>query len=104
MDFIQANLIDPVSKVLYSYILIYVLMAVGIYFTIRTRFVQIRYFGRMLKQVLHSRAETDGISSFQAFCIGLASRVGTGNIAGVAIALTLRCTTRPPPARWPGPR
>jgi alanine or glycine:cation symporter, AGCS family len=89
MDFIQANLIDPVSKVLYSYVLIYVLVAVGIYFTIRTKFVQIRYFGRMLNQVLHSRTEGDGISSFQAFCIGLASRVGTGNIAGVAIALTL---------------
>ncbi|MCB0946471.1 MAG: sodium:alanine symporter family protein, partial [Mycobacterium sp.] len=82
MDYIQANLIDPVSKVLYTYVLIYLLVAVGIYFTIRTRFIQIRYFGRMLRQVLHSRENGDGISSFQAFCIGLASRVGTGNIAG----------------------
>jgi AGCS family alanine or glycine:cation symporter len=89
MDFIQANLIDPVSKVLYTYVLIYLLVAVGIYFTVRTKFVQIRYFGRMLGQVLHSRTQGDGISSFQAFCIGLASRVGTGNIAGVAIALTV---------------
>ncbi len=89
MDFIQANLIDPISKVLYSYVLIYVLVAVGIYFTIRTKFIQVRYFRRMLNQVLHSRTTGDGISSFQAFCIGLASRVGTGNIAGVAIALTL---------------
>ncbi len=89
MDYIQANLIDPVSKVLYTYVLIYLLVAVGIYFTIRTRFIQIRYFGRMLRQVLHSRESGDGISSFQAFCIGLASRVGTGNIAGVAIALTV---------------
>ena len=89
MDFIQANLIDPVSKVLYTYVLIYLLVAVGIYFSIRTRFIQIRYFGRMLRQVLHSRENGDGISSFQAFCIGLASRVGTGNIAGVAIALTV---------------
>ena len=89
MDYIQANLIDPVSKVLYTYVLIYLLVAAGIYFTIRTRFIQIRYFGRMLRQVLHSRENGDGISSFQAFCIGLASRVGTGNIAGVAIALTV---------------
>ena len=89
MDYIQANLIDPVSRVLYTYVLIYLLVAVGIYFTIRTRFIQIRYFGRMLRQVLHSRENGDGISSFQAFCIGLASRVGTGNIAGVAIALTV---------------
>ena len=89
MDYIQANLIDPVSRVLYTYVLIYLLVAAGIYFTIRTRFIQIRYFGRMLRQVLHSRENGDGISSFQAFCIGLASRVGTGNIAGVAIALTV---------------
>jgi alanine or glycine:cation symporter, AGCS family len=56
---------------------------------VRTRFVQFRWFGRMLKQVTHSRDSGEGISSFQAFCVGLASRVGTGNIAGVAIALTV---------------
>ena len=89
MDFIQANLIDPVNKALYTYILVYLLVAVGIYFTIRTRFVQFRYFPRMLKQLVHSRSHDAGISPFQAFCVGLASRVGTGNIAGVAIALTV---------------
>lgn len=89
MDFIQANLIDPVSKVLYTYVLVYLLVAAGIYFTIRTRFVQLRYFKRMLGQLMNSRAGDGGISSFQAFCVGLASRVGTGNIAGVAIALTV---------------
>lgn len=89
MDFIQANLIDPISKVLYTYVLVYVLVAAGIYFTIRTRFVQVRYFKRMLGQLMSSRGGGDGISSFQAFCVGLASRVGTGNIAGVAIALTV---------------
>ena len=71
MDYIQANLIDPVSKVLHLRPDLS-LVAVGIYFTIRTRFIQIRYFGRMLRQVLHSRESGDGISSFQAFCIGLA--------------------------------
>lgn len=90
MDFIQQQFIDPLSKVLYTYVLIYLLVAAGIYFTVRTRFVQIRYFGRMLRQLRGSRGGSDGgISSFQAFCVGLASRVGTGNIAGVAIALTL---------------
>lgn len=88
MDFIQANLIDPISKVLYTYVLIYVLVAAGVYFTIRTKFVQFRHFKRMLGQLMSSRGG-DGISSFQAFCVGLASRVGTGNIAGVAIALTV---------------
>jgi AGCS family alanine or glycine:cation symporter len=51
--------------------------------------VQVRYFKRMLGQLVHSRSGDGGISSFQAFCVGLASRVGTGNIAGVAIALTV---------------
>jgi len=56
---------------------------------VRTRFIQIRYFGRMLAQLGRSRTHDGGISPFQAFCVGLASRVGTGNIAGVAIALTV---------------
>ena len=89
MEFIEEQLIGPVSDVLYSYILVYLLVAAGIYFTIRTRFIQIRYFKRMLGQLTHSRTHGEGISSFQAFCVGLASRVGTGNIAGVAIALTV---------------
>lgn len=89
MDFIQAQLIDPVSKFLYTYVLIYLLAAAGVYFTVRTRFIQFRYFRRMLGQLFNSRVGDGGISSFQAFCVGLASRVGTGNIAGVAIALTV---------------
>jgi AGCS family alanine or glycine:cation symporter len=89
MDFIQANLIDPVSHFLYTYILIYALLGAGIYFTIRTRFVQVRHFPVMFRLMLAPSGAAGGISSFQAFCVGLASRVGTGNIAGVAIALTL---------------
>ena len=89
MDFIQEELINPLSTALYSYILIYLLVGVGIYFTVRTRAVQLRYAGKMIRQLTHSRTATKGVSSFQAFCIGLSSRVGTGNIAGVAIALTL---------------
>ncbi|HEY1622728.1 MAG TPA: alanine/glycine:cation symporter family protein [Streptosporangiaceae bacterium] len=89
MDFIQANLIDPVSHFLYTYILIYVLLGAGIYFTVCTRFVQIRRFPGMFRLMISPGGAAGGISSFQAFCVGLASRVGTGNIAGVAIALTL---------------
>ena len=90
MDFVQENLIDPLSHFLYTYVLIYLLLGAGLYFTFRTRFVQVRYFARMIRQLFNSREGSEGgISSFQAFCIGLASRVGTGNIAGVAIALTL---------------
>ena len=84
------NVIDPVSSFLWGWLLIYVLLATGLYFSIRTRLVQFRRFGHLWRLVFSSRRGAQGgISSFQAFCIGLASRVGTGNIAGVAIALTL---------------
>ncbi len=89
MEYIQTHLIDPINNVLWTYVLVYLLVGAGIYFTVRTRFVQVRYFRRMLGQLFNSRIADGGISSFQAFCVGLASRVGTGNIAGVAIALTL---------------
>jgi AGCS family alanine or glycine:cation symporter len=82
--------IDPVGNLLWGYILIYVLLGAGLFFSFRTRFVQLRRFGLLWKLVLSSRSGAEGgISSFQAFCIGLASRVGTGNIAGVAIAITI---------------
>jgi AGCS family alanine or glycine:cation symporter len=90
MDFVPLKFIDPLSNFLYTYVLIYLLVGAGIYFTIKTKGVQFRYFGRMIKQIFNSRSDSEGgISSFQAFAVGLASRVGTGNIAGVAIALTL---------------
>lgn len=84
------ELISTTNNWITSHILIVMLIGAGIYFTIRTGFVQIRLFGQMVKQVFDSRdVDGDGISSFQAFAIGIASRVGTGNIAGVAIAVTL---------------
>ena len=90
MDVIQQSLIDPISTLLWNYVLVYLLIGAGLYFTVKTRFVQVRLFGLMLKTLRGSRQGADGgISSFQAFAVGLASRVGTGNIAGVAIALTL---------------
>ena len=90
MDFIQQNLIDPVSRLLWNYILIYLLVGAGLYFTLSTRFVQFRMFPQMLRTLVGSRGDSEGgISSFQAFAVGLASRVGTGNIAGVSIALVL---------------
>ncbi|WP_231974734.1 sodium:alanine symporter family protein [Mycobacterium sp. E1747] len=89
LDFLQQQLVEPVSNILNTHILIYLLIGGGIYFTVRTRFIQIRYFGRMVRQLRRAHRQDGGISSFQAFCVGLASRVGTGNIAGVAIALTV---------------
>lgn len=84
------ELISTTNNWITTHILVVMLIGAGIYFTIRTGFVQIRLFGQMVKQVFDSRdVDGDGISSFQAFAIGIASRVGTGNIAGVAIAVTL---------------
>ncbi|WP_155371240.1 alanine/glycine:cation symporter family protein [Catellatospora vulcania] len=90
MDYIQQSLIDPISAFLWNYVLVYLLIGAGLYFTLRTRAVQFRLFPKMISEMRGSRSGEDtGVSSFQAFCVGLASRVGTGNIAGVAIALTL---------------
>ncbi|MBD3688906.1 alanine:cation symporter family protein [Nanchangia anserum] len=74
-----------------AWVILAVLLAGGIVLTLTSGGVQLRYFAHMLKTVLGSRkgAGADGISSFQAFALGLADRVGTGNIAGVAIALSL---------------
>lgn len=75
---------------LYSVFHIYLLIGVGLYFTVRTTFVQVRLLPSMFESIGGSRSNAEGgISAFQAFCVGLASRVGTGNIAGVAIAITL---------------
>ena len=72
----------------------WLLIAAGVYFAIRTILVQIRMVPDMLRSVVEKPVkdrdeEYGGISAFQAFTISAASRVGTGNIAGVAVAITL---------------
>ena len=77
------------SDFLYTYILVFLLVFCAIYFTVRTRFVQIRYLKDMFTQ-LTEKKHVDGdksISSFQAMMVSTASRVGTGNIAGIATAV-----------------
>jgi AGCS family alanine or glycine:cation symporter len=82
------KIVDFLNTYLWGYVLIYLLLGAGIYFTIRLRFAQISHFSHMLKLLMGSRNNKGkGISSFQALCTTLASRVGTGNIAGVAIAI-----------------
>ncbi len=89
MDYLN-QMIGFLNHIFGGYILIYGLLAVGIYFTIRLGFIQIVHFREMLRCVTGSdKADKDGISPFQALTVSLASRVGTGNIAGVAVALTL---------------
>jgi AGCS family alanine or glycine:cation symporter len=85
----EAAVLSTISDFLYSYWLIYVLVGAGLFFTIATKGVQVRHFGRMWKAIVAREEAAGGISSFQAFATGMASRVGIGNIVGVAIALTL---------------
>lgn len=81
---------DNISNFLYTYILIILLIAAGLYFTFRTKFVQITLLKDGFKQLLTKKdGKEGGISSFQSLMISTASRVGTGNIAGVAVAITI---------------
>ncbi len=84
-------IIDFLNDIFWGYILIYGLLAVGVYFTIRLGFQQIVHFGEMFRVVTarDTTGDKEGISPVQALCTSLASRVGTGNIAGVAVALSL---------------
>ncbi|MGL4601340.1 MAG: alanine/glycine:cation symporter family protein [Plesiomonas sp.] len=83
-------LISFINDLLWGSVLIYFLLGAGIYFTLRLGFLQVRHFGHMFSILRRSRrSDASGISSFQALCTSLAARVGTGNLAGVAVALTL---------------
>lgn len=88
-----SSFVDEANNFLWTYILIALLLLVGLYFTIRTKFVQFSQFKEMVR-LLGEGAKTDGsdkkgITSFQAFAISTAARVGTGNLAGVASAIAL---------------
>ena len=83
-------IVDFLNTVFWGHVLIYGLLAVGVYFTIRLKLIQVLHFPEMIRAVRGSGArERGGITPFQALCTSLASRVGTGNIAGVAVALYL---------------
>lgn len=81
-------LIGEISNFMYGKLLIVMILGVGFYYTLRTRFVQIRLFGETLKVIMEKK-EGQKVSSFQALMVSTASRVGTGNIIGVSTALCL---------------
>lgn len=88
------QIIDSANDLLWSYIMIAALLLCAAYFTLRSGFVQFRMIGEMFRQLVNSndRHRDEGvkhISSFQAFVVSLASRVGTGNLAGVATAIAV---------------
>lgn len=92
MDTLQI-IINAVNDLLWTYVLIAMLLGCAVYFSLRTRFVQFRNLREMLHLLTEKTLKsTDGkrhVSSFQAFAISIASRVGTGNLAGVATAIAV---------------
>jgi AGCS family alanine or glycine:cation symporter len=79
--------LDTLNSYIWSNALIYLCLAAGVYFSIRSRFVQVRQFKEMIRLMLKGEKSPSGVSSFQALTMSLAGRVGTGNIAGVATAI-----------------
>jgi len=88
MDFF-ASLIGNISNIMYSYVLIIMLLGVGIYFTFRSKFIQFRLLGESIKVVGEKSDNEKAVSAFEALMVSTASRVGTGNIVGVANAIAI---------------
>ena len=86
LDF--SSVVETVVSWVWSPALVALCLGAGLYFSIRTRFVQVRHFGEMFRLLFHTdKSQKVGISSFQAFAVALSGRVGTGNIVGVATAI-----------------
>ena len=84
--------INFINDILWTYLLIALLLGCAVWFTLKTRFVQFRMVKEMIRLLADSTGSNNGtkhISSFQAFAISIASRVGTGNLAGVATAIAI---------------
>jgi alanine or glycine:cation symporter, AGCS family len=82
------GLVGGVNNLIWSYLLVVLLIGLGLYFTYRTGFVQFKLFREMVRLLVHSGGG-QGVSSFGAFAVGTAARVGTGNLAGVALAIAV---------------
>ena len=81
------RIITKANEIVWNPGLVVLLIAAGLYFSFRTRFVQVRRFGLMIKNLFSKKKDSRGITSFEAFCLALSGRVGTGNIVGVATAI-----------------
>ena len=79
--------LDSLNSIIWSPALVFLCLGAGIYFTLVTKFLQIRCIPDMLRQLVHGEKSENGVSSFQSLMISLAGRVGVGNIAGVATAI-----------------
>jgi len=83
------SIIYALNDIIWSNALIVLCLGVGIYFSIVTKFLQVRYFKEMIKLLFGGESSDKGVTSFQAFAIAISGRVGTGNIAGVAAAIAM---------------
>src|SRR5690606_1445250 len=81
------SLVEAVNAWIWSPPLIWLCLGAGLYFSIRTRFMQVRGLVEMLRLLTGSRSSAAGVSPFQALSMSLSGRVGVGNIAGVATAI-----------------
>jgi AGCS family alanine or glycine:cation symporter len=82
-----SEIISTVSDLIWGAPFIIFCLGAGLYFSCRTRFLQLRYFRRMITLLFRGKSSASGISSFQAFALALSGRIGIGNIAGVATAI-----------------
>ena len=81
------EIVGTINDFIWSQALIYLCLGTGLFFSIMTRFVQVRLFKEMIRLLFANKESARGISSFQALAVSLSGRVGTGNIAGVAAAI-----------------
>lgn len=81
------QIVNTIVSYIWSNALVYLALGVGLYFTIITKGVQFRYIAEMIRLLRERKESSEGVSSFQAFCMALSGRVGVGNIAGVATAI-----------------
>lgn len=81
--------INNVNSIVWSDALIILCLGAGVYFSIITRFLQVRYLRDMVSLLFSGQSSEKGVSSFQAFSMAIAGRVGTGNITGVATAIAM---------------
>lgn len=82
------DLVNAVNGIIWSPIMIALCLGAGLYFSLRSRFLQVRHVREMVRLMREGKSSEQGVSSFQALAMTLAGRVGTGNIAGVATAIT----------------
>ncbi|GAB4098527.1 alanine/glycine:cation symporter family protein [Sinomonas halotolerans] len=83
----MSDVLSAINGVIWSDWLVYLCLATGVYFSVRSRFLQVRHVKGMVQQLFRGEKSDSGVSSFQALAMSLSGRVGTGNVAGVATAV-----------------